>query len=251
MFKPVRSLAEINSSRQLTWYILAAQAGLINAGGFLACHRFVTHTTGFATFFGVEFAQGNYRTAFNMLAVPIFFLLGTIVSAFFIDRKSAHYERPRFDVVLTIMSLILWSVSILGARGIFGVFGEPFENSRDFGLLTLLCLSSGLQNALTTTATSSVVRTTHLTGMTTDLGLGIAKVIWGNKIENKKIHDESRANRIRVGLITGFILGSALGSLLFLRYQYIGFYIPALVSSALAVLAIYNIRNESSNDRPS
>ncbi len=247
MFKPVRSLAELNLGRQITWYLLAFQAGYINAGGFLACHRFVTHTTGFATFFGVEFAQGNYQTALNMLAVPIFFLLGTIASAFFIDRQKAHHKRPQFTIVLLIMSLLLLSVSLLGAQGSFGVFGEAFENSRDFSLLAILCLASGLQNALTTTATGAIVRTTHLTGMTTDLGLGIARVIWGNKAEREQIHQESAANKIRMGILGGFVAGSVSGAIIFLKIQYFGFFAPAALSSVLTMTAFFNSQNKGAH----
>jgi uncharacterized membrane protein YoaK (UPF0700 family) len=245
MFKPIQSLAELSPGKQFTWYILAAQAGFINAGGFLACHRFVTHTTGFATFFGVEFAQKNYHTAFNMLAVPIFFLLGTITSAFFIDRNKILQRRPQYEFVLALMSGILLLVSWLGVRGSLGVFGEPLVHSRDFALLALLCLCSGLQNALTTTATSAVVRTTHLTGMTTDLGLGISRVIWGRSQELKQVLIESAANKIRMALIASFLLGSVLGAAIFMQHQFFGFFLPFAISLILTIIAFMNLKKES------
>ena len=61
---------------------MAFQAGLINIGGFMACHRFVSHITGFATFFGYEINQADTSAALSMLVVPMFFLFGCMISGF-------------------------------------------------------------------------------------------------------------------------------------------------------------------------
>ncbi len=42
------------------WFLLSFNAGCINAGGFLATGRFVSHVTGFATFFGVDLANREH-----------------------------------------------------------------------------------------------------------------------------------------------------------------------------------------------
>src|SRR4051812_2049393 len=91
------SIAQFNPQNVAIWLSMAFQAGAINAGGFLACHRFVTHATGFATLFGTEFTQGHLTTAFSMLSVPLFFLIGAMISGFFIDRRLRRNERPRYD----------------------------------------------------------------------------------------------------------------------------------------------------------
>jgi uncharacterized membrane protein YoaK (UPF0700 family) len=64
-------------------------AGTINSGGFLACGRWVTHVTGFATFFGIDLVTGEYKLALSMLIVPMFFLLGSFVSGYLIDVRLA------------------------------------------------------------------------------------------------------------------------------------------------------------------
>lgn len=239
MFKPIKSLSDMKPTQYLTWFTLAFQAGIINSGGFLACHRFVTHTTGFATHFAVEANQGALSSAFSMLTVPIFFLAGSILAGYFIDRPVSFEKRPRYEIILLIMTFIMALISLLGIFGEFGQFGEPYVLGRDFFLLTLLCFTSGLQNALTTRATDAVIRTTHLTGITTDLGIGIARVIWGNKKNAQDLKKVSLANQIRMILIASFAGGSLIGAFVFIHFEYGGFLIPAFISGILGSIGFY------------
>ncbi|MGE3758617.1 MAG: YoaK family protein, partial [Pseudobdellovibrionaceae bacterium] len=204
------------------------------AGGFLACHRFVTHITGFATHFGAEVSKGQLFPALGVLAVPFFFLLGTMISAFFTDRRTQKNQKPLYSVVLTISTAVLGIVAVFGTIGWFGEFGEPLILSRDYILLALLCLTAGLQNAVITSASGAVVRTTHLTGITTDLGIGIVRVLNGPKDSPHRTL-ENKANLLRVGLIFYFIVGSAIGAFAFTAFQYLGFTLPLALNFLLLV----------------
>ena len=73
---------------RVIWFTLAFQAGWINAGGFLACHRFVSHVTGFATQFGVDIAEFRWTDATGMLTVPLFFFNGQYDFCFFCRSKN-------------------------------------------------------------------------------------------------------------------------------------------------------------------
>ncbi len=233
--------------------VLSFQAGWINTGGFLACHRFVTHTTGFATMFGVELASKNLVTAAGMLSVPLFFLCGSMISAFFIDRnlhlpmreqrRPVDGRGPDFSSVFFLMSLTLVFICIAGILGEFGKFGEPLALTRDYILLSLLCLTSGLQNALVTTAYGGVVRTTHLTGLTTDLGIGIVRVLFPQS-EVSKVN-EKKANTLRMLIILHFILGSTGAGFLFMNIEYGGFLIPLGISASLFVLSLIQLHPNS------
>lgn len=67
------SISHYTPANVSIWMSMAFQAGILNIGGFMACHRFVSHITGFATFFGHEINQADNSHAFGMLAVPLFF----------------------------------------------------------------------------------------------------------------------------------------------------------------------------------
>lgn len=215
---------------------LAFQAGVLNVGGFLACHRFVTHITGFATHFGEEASLSRWESAFGMLTVPGFFLLGCMISGFFIDLRQLRDRAPLYEYSFGLIGLLMLVISIGGHNHVFGNFGEPLLLGRDYLLLAILCLSAGLQNATITSASGAVVRTTHLTGVTTDLGIGLTRVLTKKKGDHVRRH-EAKANIMRAGLILFFVFGSYFGALLFLKIEYKGFLIPAVISAVLSALS--------------
>src|SRR5690606_35647324 len=126
------------------------QAGFLNIGGFMACHRMVSRVTGFATFFGYEVSQSRYWDALGMLRVPIFFLLGAMVSAILVDIDLNSEETPKYYASFGLIFFLNGSVLPGGLLGGFGDFGESVEGLRDYVLIALLCFICGLQNAMVT-----------------------------------------------------------------------------------------------------
>lgn len=242
------SISEYTPTNVSIWMSMAFQAGLLNMGGFMACHRFVSHVTGFATFFGYEVNRADYKDAYGMLAVPLFFLLGAMLSAQLVDIRLKQHKRPKYYLSFGLIFLLVLGILIAGLTGYFGTFGEPFFLLRDYILLALLCLICGLQNATVTTVSKSVVRTTHLTGITTDLGIGIVRLINRKKLQ-EDMSKETRAIMMRTGIILFFFLGSLAGGYAFTHWKYVGFVIPALTSGSLFFLMyyfqVYRVRQQS------
>ena len=125
-------------------------------------------------------------------------------------------------------TLALIVAASAGSLGQFGVFGTKYSVGEVYVLLASLCLASGLQNAAITSSSGSSVRTTHLTGVTTDLGLGLARLCTLN-YEDKRIRREYRSNWLRAQTIFSFVLGSVVGAMVCIRFHYMGFYIPAAI----------------------
>lgn len=211
------------------WYLLAFNGGCINAGGMLAAGRFVSHVTGFATLFGIHVAHGEYEAAIGILSVPISFLIGAMVAGLMIDRRIYLGKRPHYDYVMLASAICLAVSASMGFFDAMPEFGQNFHLKQTYVLLVLLCLASGLQNAAITSSSGSSVRTTHLTGITTDLGLGIARrlTVRGNDPRSLK---ENQANWLRLGTILFFAIGSAMGAWLFMKWGYYGFTLPFLIA---------------------
>ncbi|MGZ3690058.1 MAG: YoaK family protein [Pseudobdellovibrio sp.] len=224
-----------NFSNRKLWAIMAFEAGCINGGGFLACHRFVTHTTGFATQFGYDLAAMKWTDALAMITVPVFFMTGAMVGAYFVDRPLHRQQPARFHILFFLMAFFLTSVTLLGSSGVFGAFGQDLDVVKMYSLIALLCLSSGMLNACSTTASKSYVRTTHLTGYTTDLGISFMRLF--SLKDEDKIKTEKNANSIRLLVIISFITGTAVSCFLFLKVGYLGFMIPALISLTLFTIS--------------
>lgn len=216
----------------LHWFMLSFNGGCINAGGFLATGRFVSHVTGFATLFGVDLTNNQVQAAFGILSVPIFFLLGAFVAGLLIDRPIHHEKKPHFDWVMGLSALCLFLAAGGGELLQFGIFGST-GFKENYLLMVLLCLASGLQNGAITSSSGSSVRTTHLSGLTTDLGLGLARMLTLD-IQNNRFKKEVRANYLRIGSILSFVAGSAIGAWIFLRFGYRGFILSGLIASYAA-----------------
>lgn len=241
MFSGPNSINQFNPRNIAIWFSMAFQGGAINAGGFLACHRFVTHTTGFATYFGTEFALGHIQAAIGFLTVPIFFLIGAMTSGFFVERNISLGKSPRYEWMFGFIVVTMVYIALAGSYGSFGPFGDAQSLIHDYVLLALLCLCSGIQNATITSASGAVVRTTHLTGITTDLAIGLVRVLTTGRSQTVRDH-EKRINWVRFGLIMSFAAGSTVSALAYYRFEYWGFLGPALISLLLMALTVWKRR---------
>ncbi len=225
------------------WLLMAFVAGNINAGGYLACHRFVTHVTGFATLFGIEVGSGNWATALGILSVPFYFLIGVMVSAYFTDREIARGGLPRYGIVMKLIALLLAAATVGGCLNVFGKFGKPFDMDSDYFLLVLLCGASGLQNAAITTASGGLMRSTHLTGATTDIGIGLVRSLFGHRDPALRRRDLYRGT-LRFGCIAAFAVGGIFGAILFDQVEYLGFLLPLGVSLYVGKLGVRTVAAE-------
>ena len=208
------------------WPLFCLQAGLINSGGFIACHRFVSHVTGFGTRIGMEFLQKNFLLGLEMLFIPVGFIAGCFLAGYMQEVKK---DSATGFLLISCLLMIVWG---LGATGAFGTFGEPLLLQRDFLLLFLLCFACGIQNGLIASMTAGIVRTTHMTGIATDIGLSLTRVLFGSR------DVEMPWFKLRVKKIIFFALGAAAGTLLFTRLEFTGFLVPALLNLILMTLLI-------------
>lgn len=242
MLSGKNSISQYTPSNVAIWLVMSFQAGLLNIGGFFAGHLFVSHVTGFASTFGMALVENNFKMALEIAGVPIVFLIGAMISGFFVDLRLKLNKTPKYFITFGIIFVLTLVVFIGGVGGFFGEFGNVSEGS-SYNLLLLLCLICGIQNGTISIVSRSVVRTTHLTGITTDLGLGLIRMLYSSRAQINEF-EEKRATLMRLGIILFFILGSALGALIFSHFGFWGFVIPMSIAGALFYLMIYfHIKN--------
>jgi uncharacterized membrane protein YoaK (UPF0700 family) len=205
----------------LHWFLMAASAGFTNAAAFFGLGMFVTHVTGVATLFGVHAAQGEMKQALTALAVLFFFLLGSMLAGLLLEMRRGQGIGPRYDLVMAVAGFSALAPALLHRAGFEGCFGL----SAAFIALVLLCFSSGMQNAALGAASGHSVRVSHLTGLTTDLGLGLARLLAGTG----KAAAEAKLNWLRAGTIAAFLLGAYVGAQAWLALSFSCFWIPALL----------------------
>lgn len=214
------------------WSLLGFQAGFINAFGFLACGRYVSHVTGVGTQIGIGLATNGVPFAIELLGFPIFFILGSFSGGLITSARIERGLKPRFDVVTAVIPALIAVLMVLGSLGLFGPFGEELLEVRDFILLYLLSYVCGLQNGCFAVLTKGQIRTTHLTGISTDIGTDLAR-IWFGKLGAKELELTQRVNFSRIATFLSFGLGSVLSVYFSQRWEYASLAFPLLSSIAV------------------
>lgn len=218
------------------WALLGFQAGFINAFGFLACGRYVSHLTGFGTQIGVALAHSNIDFALELSGFPLSFMLGAFVSGVLTIARIESGKKPRFDVVINALPIILIFLVVLGCNGVFGPFNERLVYTRDFIMLFLLSFICGLQNSCFAIMTRGQIRTTHLTGIGTDIGSELARIYLG-KLNSQELEITQNANFSRIMTFVSFTGGSIVSVFACQRFNYLALLVP-LASSIITVFAV-------------
>lgn len=214
-----------------SWVLLTMAAGAVNAGAFLACRRFVTHVTGTVSLLGMD--SGAWGLMLDYAVVLACFIAGAMASVLAIDGRYHRGLAPLYALPLVIVAGLLSLVSLLGAQGLFGRFGGSVESLPDFAMLSLLSFAMGLQNAAVASSTGAVVRTTHLTGPATDLGVFLATCFFTAGEQRRLAFQRAMLRLLKIG---GFALGAALMVPAARHLGYTAFLVPAsLVLGATAL----------------
>jgi uncharacterized membrane protein YoaK (UPF0700 family) len=211
------------------WFGAAALsfiAGIVNAVGFLGFqHQGVTHLTGTSTLAGIALAQWELEEALHLLAIVVAFVMGATVSGFIIQDSRLKLGR-RYGVALVIESaLLVAAVPLLKHNNVMGDY--------------LASGACGLQNAMTSTYSGAVLRTTHVSGVFTDLG-----IFFGHRLRG--ITEDWRRFRLWLVLLGSFLIGGVVGAAMFAKFNYGTLYFPAaltgFVGLAYTVYLHYKLR---------
>lgn len=224
------------------WTLLSFKAGYLNAAGFLATGKFVSHVTGFGTQAGISLAHEDYAFGIELLIIPIAFIFGSSVPAWVLERKYDEKTIPPYPIVQGMITFLLLALAILGITGWLGTFATREDDLHDILLIGVLCLVCGMKNGLTTWATFGKIRTTHVTGLSTDIGLNLPKFFRKSK---SRFPEEIRVNQVRIATLLSFSTGSLISAFVIPRTEYYGFLLPAVLSVGIFVISLVSYRRLS------
>ncbi|HEU5080039.1 MAG TPA: YoaK family protein [Opitutaceae bacterium] len=190
-------------------------AGWINAIGFLGVERqAVSHLSGTSTLIGIDLAQPIDQTSWFPAKVLLFFFTGAVLSGAIIRQHTLKLGR-RYGVALAIESVLLFAAAYCLSH--YTHLGYYFA-----------AMACGLQNAMASSYSGSVIRTTHLTGMFTDFGIACGHFLLRHPIELRRF-------RLYGVLISGFILGSFSGAMAYSHFGYNAMFAPAVLCAIAAM----------------
>ncbi|HEY5851510.1 MAG TPA: YoaK family protein [Lysobacter sp.] len=198
---------------------LAMVAGMVNAVGYLGFEQqAVAHLTGTTSLLGVAVAKGQGGVASELLLPIASFVGGAMLAGAIVQDRTLRLGRCYGVALLVEAGLLIGAVPL-------------FEDEHAAGAC-LAAMACGLQNAVTATFSGALVRTSHLTGMFTDLGVFLGHRLRGLDVDWRRLW-------LCLLVIGSFVLGGVVGSALFPHWGYHALYLPAALTgtTGLAYLA--------------
>ncbi|GGY61662.1 YoaK family protein [Pseudoduganella albidiflava] len=223
---------EAGGNRQLGM-VLAFVAGAANAGGYIAVHQYTSHMTGIVSAMADDVAGGAFGLAAAGLGALVAFVAGAACCALIVN-----YARRRALHSVYALPLLLEAVLLL-SFGVLGTWLASIEVLIVPATVTLLCFMMGLQNAVVTKLSNAEIRTTHITGVMTDIGIELGKALYPNR---DGAAAPVAANRVRLRLLAMlalcFFVGGIAGAVGFTRLGYAATVPLAMMLVALAIVPV-------------
>jgi uncharacterized membrane protein YoaK (UPF0700 family) len=205
---------------------LAAIAGAINAAGFHAVGHFSANMTGNVSSLSDHAALGNWPVALFFLALIASFILGAFVSAILIEIGRRRRINGIFAFSIMTEAILLSGLAIADIL-LTAVHSGPI-------LVVGLSFLMGLQNAATTRISNARVRTTHVSGMATDIGIELAVLVGGARDSDERATVQSRF-QLHALTLAAFLAGGILGVLVYLAVGSAMLLILAAILMAISV----------------
>ncbi len=208
---------------------LAFVAGAVNAGGFLAVGTYTSHMSGMASSLSDFLAQQHWQAAALAAMHITAFFLGSLSASLMVNGARRYGLNSEFAIALLVEAVLLLAFGFLAAA-MAGPAGLQV-------LISLLCLIMGLQNGLITKISHAEIRTTHMTGVITDLGIEAGRWLFAAMTGTAVRFDGKKTRRL-AALLAAFLSGGVIGALAFGLVGYISVAPLCLILVVLAAMPI-------------
>ena len=238
-FRHLTSQHRTVATDRLLGALLAFNAGAVNAGGFLVVGLYTSHMTGFASMVADQLVLGNMRLVLGALGTLLAFVTGAAVTALLVNWARQRGLRSEYALPLMLEALLLL---------VFGLMGATLGRETPFAVpLTVLVLAftMGLQNALITKISASQIRTTHMTGVITDLGIELGKMLYWNGAAHRSndaaggqpsaVRSDRFKLRLYGTLLLCFVMGGIVGAT---GFRYVGFIWVLPLATLLLIVSL-------------
>lgn len=203
--------------------LLSSMAGALNAVGFLIAGSFTANMTGNISASADHFANGEFLIAASFLGLLVAFICGASMAALAIQIGERKRIRSIYALAIAVEAVILLLVGT--------ALTTASANTNETFLVIILSFVMGLQNAVTTMISRARVRTTHVSGMATDIGIELAALVAG------KASRDVAVPKLTLHSLTlaCFAIGGIGGALL---YQFVGSWLFVIAAFVLLLIAV-------------
>ena len=203
-------------------WLLAFVAGMTNVVAILSfAHQTVSHLTATASHLAIAAVELDGVTLRGTFGVIGSFFAGAVLSGWLIRSAALELGR-RYGTALLIESVALC------------VAAAAMQYEWPIGI-ALCCFACGLQNGLASSFSGAIVRTTHMTGLFTDLGVCLGHILHGRPADRWRL-------TLYGSIITGYIAGGAAATLVFPVAGSAALLLPAGIVAMIAVA--YQVRSK-------
>ncbi len=202
--------------------VLSLVAGIVNATGFLEIHQLTTNVTGHFALFMYDLVNLDIWSGGAYLLYILCFMFGSFVSSFLIEQYRNNKRLNVFVLPTLIEVFILFFIP---------VYAHLYSFQSINLIAFLLLFAMGLQNSFVTNISNAVVRTTHLTGLFTDLGIELSQLFFPKTYQREKIIPTIK---LRISIIGFFFIGGITGVMF---YSTFNFQLNTLFVSAFILLS--------------
>lgn len=202
--------------------VLSFVAGIVNVTGFLAIQQLTTNVTGHFALFIFDFENFKFWKASIYFLFIIAFLFGSFASGFMIEmfketkRLNVFVLPTLLEVAILLAVIIFYNITAVSYPGV---------------IACALLFAMGLQNSFVTKISNAVVRTTHLTGLFTDLGIELSQLFFPHSHHIDKI---KATIKLRIFIISFFFFGGITAGFF---YSGLGWKSNTLILAAIILLA--------------
>ena len=200
---------------QVGIFLLAINAGMINVLGLVTVlHQSVSHMTGNVSVLAMALLDLNWHSVLYLSLVVISYVIGSFYSGFILGNSHLRFGR-RYGLPLSLVAFFIvmcW------------LFIPYFPR---YGLLWA-CTAMGIQNAMVSHYKGTIIRTTHLSGVLTDLGLALGYRARGLVVEGKRVI-------LHLLIFLGFLIGGIIASIIYPYFGLNAFLFPAGLSLLLSL----------------
>lgn len=221
--------------------VLAFVAGALNAGGFLAIGQYTSHMTGLVSSAADNLVLGQIGLTLSAGLSVCSFVAGAATTAWLVG-----YARRRSSTNIYFAPLLIEAALLLA----FGIIGGTLQLQEIVSVsltAVLLCFTMGLQNALVTKISNAEIRTTHITGLVTDIGIELGKLLYWNRqrdIAGHRVLANRGRLRVHVVLALSFFAGGVAGAFGFLHAGFSATIPLALTLAALSLASVFQSGRE-------
>ncbi|MEH6679914.1 MAG: YoaK family protein [Sediminicola sp.] len=213
--------------------LTAFSAGMVNVTSLIIFFAFTSNVTGHYAILAEEIAKGNWYEAIIVFGWIFMFFFGNFFSNFIVinfDRTNRYlaHSLPLFVEILCLLAV-----------GTYGQFYYAETLSETELMVGLMLFAMGIQNGLTASISNFSIKTTHLTGLTTDIGILASMFTQKRYRQKKSLRDKKN---ILLTIAFSYLSGGIFAGIVYLKIGFMVFYVACLVIGTIIFYEYYKLK---------